>query len=382
MHNHILVIDQGTHATRAVLFSAQGEILDHAEQTISLHRIDHAQVEQDAEEIVNSVLSVVNQIKNIPSDTHCALTTQRSTTVAWHKTTGAALCPALSWQDRRAQQDLDQFKKHTATIKRITGLPLSAHYGVGKIRWLLAHQHTVQAAAQQNTLCIGPLASFLLWRLLDTHPFCVDASNAHRMLLLDLHSNNWSDELLTLFHIEKKTLPICLPPQHHYGQLRLQQQHNLPLTLACGDQTAAFHGLGPLPEGSAVVNIGTGAFLLAACDRIIRDTPLLCGVRAGGWLLEGTVNGAGSAIDWAQVQWPVADLFDQLPHWLASQTSPPIFINTVGGLGSPWWSDAVPPYFLDEIAEPAARYVGIIESIVFLLQHNLNDDEIPSRAAP
>ena len=53
-HNthHILVIDQGTHATRALLFSPQGEILAQAEQTVSLQRIDHEQVEQDAEEIV------------------------------------------------------------------------------------------------------------------------------------------------------------------------------------------------------------------------------------------------------------------------------------------------------------------------------------------
>ena len=98
----ILVIDQGTHATRALLFSPQGEILAQAEQTVSLQRIDHEQVEQDGEEILDSVFYVLAQIGALPADTVCALTTQRSTTLAWDKTTGAALCPALSWQDRRA----------------------------------------------------------------------------------------------------------------------------------------------------------------------------------------------------------------------------------------------------------------------------------------
>ncbi|MDQ1363615.1 MAG: hypothetical protein QG652_1477 [Pseudomonadota bacterium] len=371
MNNHILVIDQGTHATRALLFSPRGDILAQAEQTVALQRIDHEQVEQDAEEILRSIHQVLSRIGNIPDRTICALTTQRSTTLAWDKTTGKALCPALSWQDRRAQNDLQQFSAHTARIKSITGLPLSAHYGAGKLRWLLAHNNRVQTAAQQNNLCMGPLASFLLWRLLIDNKFCVDISNAHRMLLLDLHSGDWSDELLRIFQIEKKYLPPCLPLQHHYGFL---QPYNFPITAVCGDQTAAFHGLGPLPDGTAVVNAGSGAFILAACDRVITGTPLLCGIRAGGWLLEGTVNGAGSALDWAQPQWPVENLFEQLPLWLNTETSPPVFINTVGGLGSPWWSSAIAPHFAghqDQHPLPA-RYVAIIESIVFLLQHNLH----------
>ena len=369
MHNHnILVIDQGTHATRALLFSPGGEILSQAEQAVALQRIDHEQVTQDAEEILASVLQVLVRIGDIPPNTVCALATQRSTIVAWDKTTGAALCPALSWQDRRAQGDLQQFIAHTAQIKSITGLPLSAHYGAGKLRWLLAHNTHVQHAAQQNNVCIGPLASFLLWRLLATHKFCVDASNAHRMMLLDLRSANWDDALLNIFQIDKKYLPECVPIQHPYGLLR---DYNLPITTVSGDQTAAFHGLGPLPAGTAVINIGTGAFMLAACDHVITNTPLLCSLRVGGWLLEGTVNGAGSAIDWAQQQWPVERLFEQLPAWLANENTPPVFINTVGGLGSPWWSSASPPCFMEDTGSLPARYVAIIESIVFLLQHNL-----------
>ncbi|HEX5636035.1 MAG TPA: FGGY family carbohydrate kinase, partial [Gammaproteobacteria bacterium] len=374
---HILVIDQGTHATRALLFSPQGEILAQAQQTVSLHRIDHEQVEQDAEEIFNSVLHVLGEIGPLPASTVCALTTQRSTTLAWNKTTGAALCPALSWQDRRANKDLQPFSAHAGQIKNITGLPLSAHYGAGKLRWLLAHNQNVQNAAQQNNLCMGPLASFLLWRLLAAHLFCVDVSNAHRMLLLDLQTDNWSETLLQLFQLDKKYLPSCLPLQHHYGFLH---HAKVPLVTVCGDQTAAFHGLGPLTPGTAVVNIGTGAFILAACDKVITDTPLLCGLRAGGWLLEGTVNGAGAALEWAQQQWPVENLFDQLPQWLNDENTPPVFINTVGGLGSPWWCSGVDAYFveagvtstplsptLSHKGRGSERYVAIIESIVFLL---------------
>jgi glycerol kinase len=371
---NILVIDQGTHATRALLFSPQGEVLDQAEQRVSLHRIDHQQVEQDAQDILDSVWQLIHQIaerQTLDANTCCALTTQRSTIVVWDKNNGKALRPALSWQDRRAQDDLKSFSHHAANIKNITGLPLSPHYGAGKLRWLLTRDAAVQAAIKQNTAFTGPLASFLLWHLLESHDHVVDFSNAHRMQLFDVRRRDWSPELINLFGLQQLTLPQCQPLIHEYGRL---QHYGCELRAVCGDQTAAFHGLGPLPAGTAVVNIGTGAFILAACDHVITDTPLLCGIQANGWLLEGTVNGAGAALDWAQQHWPVQDLFGQLPHWLAAESSPPVFINTVGGLGSPWWMDGGEPRFVgNEPLSPEKRYVAVIESIVFLLQHNLQE---------
>lgn len=369
---NILVIDQGTHATRAILFSAQGEVVDQAERRIGLHRIDHLQVEQDAREILDSVWQVIRELARrnpLDSSTCCALTTQRSTLVVWDTITGEPLCPALSWQDRRAQNDLASFAQHAAMIKNITGLPLSPHYGAGKLRWLLAHNPDVQRAVASNRVGMGPLVSFLLWHLLDSHAYAVDFSNAHRMLLFDLRRHDWSPALTDLFELKQAQLPQCRPLLQPYGRL---DEYGCALNTVCGDQTAAFHGLGPLPDGTAVVNIGTGAFVLAACDRVITDTPLLCGIQANGWLLEGTVNGAGATLDWAQQHWPVNDLFSQLPHWLATETAPPVFINTVGGLGSPWWREGGTPHFIDDSSTTlAGRYVAIIESMVFLLQHNI-----------
>lgn len=122
-----------------------------------------------------------------------------------------ALGPALSWQDRRAQAELYPFAESEKLVRHITGLPLSPHYGAGKIGWLLAHDRAVWAAAEDNRLCVGPLTSFLLWHLLETHDYCVDASNAHRMLLLDVRRASWSETFLELFQIGKSLLPKVLP---------------------------------------------------------------------------------------------------------------------------------------------------------------------------
>jgi glycerol kinase len=375
--SHILVLDQGTHASRAIIFSPTGDIIEQVKKSVSLQQISHHQIEQDAHELLDSLVHCINNLnkKNIKKVTQCCLTTQRSTIVAWDSISGKAFGPAISWQDRRSDEDLKKFSANQKTIKNITGLPLSAHYGSGKIRWIIEHNSEAKKALKKENLSIAPLVSFLLFHLLKNKPYAVDHSNAHRSLLFDLKTLNWSSDLLSLFEIPETILPECKPITFNYGKLIT---HNIPVTSVCGDQSAAFFSQGRVNLDTAIINIGTGAFVLAPCKNIITQTPLLCGIAHSNlnsqtYLLEGTVNGAGAALSWAQKKYPVDDLFDSLPQWLKHITIPPIFMNTVGGLGSPWWQSSVNAHFLnDSNLEIADRYAGIIESIVFLIQHNLH----------
>ncbi|MDH5570219.1 MAG: FGGY family carbohydrate kinase [Gammaproteobacteria bacterium] len=375
---YTLVIDQGTHASRAILFSADRQIVAHAEKSIQLLRIDHETIEQDAVEILQSIDHVVTHLpaEKLQQAKCCGICTQRSTVLAWRKDTGQPLSPAISWQDRRSQQDLDQFQSRQARIHEITGLPLSAHYGAGKFRWLLKHNPQVQQALAEDNLCMGPLVSYLLHHLLLNKPHLVDYSNAHRSLLFDIARRDWSNELLDLFTIPAWTLPACKPMLHDYGELIF---NTIPVTAVCGDQNASIYAQGPIDPHSAMVNLGTGAFVLSGIDTIHTDTSLLCSVALGNdvstaYLLEGTINGCGAALDWLQQQEPVDHLFDDLPDWLHSIQSPPLFINTISGLGSPWWKEGPAACFLgDETASVESRYVAVIESIVFLIQHNLDE---------
>jgi len=375
--SYILVLDQGTHASRAIVFSFNGDIIEQTQQAVSLQQINHKFIEQDANELLNSLVNCIKKLKKstLKNITRCCLTTQRSTIVAWNSETGAPFGPAISWQDRRSDEDLKQFNDKQEYIINITGLPLSAHYGSGKIRWLIAHNPEVKQALENNNLFIAPLVSFLLFNLLKNKPCVIDHSNAHRSLLFNLKTLNWSDDLLTFFNIPRQILPKCRPVRSDYGNLI---SNKIPVTAVCGDQSAAFFSQGNVDDDTAIINIGTGAFILATCHDIIKQSALLCGIAYSDadtqqYLLEGTVNGAGAALSWAQKKYPVDKLFESLPQWLQQITSPPVFINTIGGLGSPWWHSSVDAHFLnDEQLNIPARYVSIIESIGFLIQHNLD----------
>ena len=372
----ILAIDQGTHASRAVVFDGEGQILASAVQAIHLDQIDSTRVEQDANSILASVRRVVDQVLaqiSVPVG-RAALATQRSTLVAWDSETGEPLAPAISWLDRRAAGLLQRDREHAPTIHRITGLPLSPHYLAGKIKWLLEQDRAVREALQEGRLRMGPLAAFLCSRLLDGQHHVVDHSNASRSLLFDLRRLDWSPELLGLFGIPREILPDCRPTLSHYGHLA---DHDIALCCVCGDQNAAIHANGMPEEDTALINIGSGAFVLQACGAHVPEHPRLLGGIARSnatgvdYLLEGTVNGAGSALDTLRENETEVEYRKLHALWLGEVTEPPVCINTSGGLGSPWWVDQLEMRFIPATSDRVGRTVALLESILFLLQDNL-----------
>jgi glycerol kinase len=91
------------------------------------------------------------------------------------------------------------------------------------------------------------------------------------------------------------------------------------------------------------------------------------------------VNGAGAAFAWAAREWQMPDLVLRMPEFFRLTETPPIFVNSVGGLGSPWWRGGVSPGFVGEGSIPE-RAVAVAESIAFLIQANL--DELTSAGLP
>jgi glycerol kinase len=125
-----------------------------------------------------------------------------------------------------------------------------------------------------------------------------------------------------------------------------------------------------------VVNIGTGAFILLPTGRTGKQSPVLLsglcssGKHWGEYILEGTVNGAGVALDWAAQRFGIPDMIPLLSAGLGDKEEPPLFINTVGGLGSPWWQQGPDPHLVGE-GGPRQKAAAVGESILFLLNANL-----------
>jgi glycerol kinase len=376
-----LCIDQGSHASRALVFDPMGAVIARAEHPVATQHPQTDRVEHNPDELLASVRAAIGDVVTSLGErarglAAAGLATQRSTLVCWDKETGTALSPVISWQDRRAHAWLARFASRQSEVHARTGLMLSAHYGASKLRWCLDHLEAVQQAAQKGTLACGPLASYLLFRLLEKQPLLVDPSNAGRTLLWNLASRDWDPVLLDMFGIARRWLPACAPTRHDFGRLRIGDRA-LPLAILDGDQSAALFAFGSPHAHTAYINMGTGAFVLGA-DAQRLDAPRLLASIAyaddgrASYVLEGTVNGAGAALAWAGETLGLAEVESSLDEWLQREGDPPLFLNGISGLGAPFWVADFTSRFTAE-AEPWRKVVAVAESIIFLLQANLDE---------
>jgi glycerol kinase len=374
----VLALDQGGHASRALVFDATGRVLAKAERRIATRREGKLKVEHSAGAVLRSLQEAAAEaVAIIPADVEiraAALATQRSSIACWDRDDGRPLSPVLSWQDRRAVRKVRALASHERRVRRLTGLVLSPHYGATKLAWCLKHLPEVRRAAKGRRLAAGPLGSFLAAGLTTQHPCVADPVNGFRTQLMDLRTMDWSEELGELFGVPLAILPRCVPNRYDFGELQVAGR-SIPLIAVTGDQPAALFAQGEPQPGIAYINVGTGAFVQALGDE---DMPGL--LRSVLWhddrrtlfALEGTVNGAAAALDTVSKQLRIspARMLRQLPAWLADTREPPLFLNGIGGLAAPFWEPEFRSRFVGD-GDAALRMVAVVESIAFLLHANL-----------
>jgi len=206
----ILVIDEGTTSTRAMLFGADGACLAAEQREIAQHYPRPGWVEHDAEEIWASSLAcaraAVDSAGGAGRIAALGITNQRETIVFWSRASGRALAPAIVWQDRRTAEICARLKDkgHEETVRARTGLLLDPYFSASKIAWALGHWPQLEEAGED--LCVGTVESWLVFKL--TGGLHVsDATNASRTALMDIGTGRWDDELLGLWGVPAAALP-------------------------------------------------------------------------------------------------------------------------------------------------------------------------------
>ena len=391
-----LALDQGGTSSRALVFDADGAVVARGQRPVTEVRVGSDRVEQDPDELVASIEGAIADAGlargvGAPAPVCAGLATQRASLVCWDRATGAALSPVLSWQDRRAADRLEPVRDRAEDVRARTGLHLSPHYGATKMAWCLEHLPAVKRAREEGRLVIGPLASFLAGRLtagLTGVPSCcalrcsplgrpggltwlADPANASRTQLWNIGTGDWDAELCRLFGVPAALLPRCVPTRHAFGTIR-SGADRVPLSIVTGDQSAALFAQGAPAADTAYANFGTGAFVLRPFADPAIDAPrllksvLMRDAERVELVLEGTINGAGSAIHWAQQELGIGDALHRLGEWLAVETTPPLFLNGVSGLAAPFWVSDFPTQWVGE-GGAAARVVAVAESVLFLV---------------
>ena len=352
MSDYILVLDEGTTSTRAMLFASDGMLEASAQLELTQHYPQSGWVEHDANEIWEKSLRCAQEMVPKAGGAACiaaiGITNQRETVVAWDKSTGEPLTRAIVWQDRRTEPFCAELRKagHEAEVQRRTGLLLDPYFSGTKMRWMLDNVPEVKAAAEKGTLALGTVESWLTFKLTGG-AHVSDASNASRTLLLELAGKQFDEGLCDLLGVPRAALPEVIDMSGGLAESDASIfGSSIPITGMAGDQQAATIGQACLAPGQTKATYGTGAFVLTSQGSSIpqSENRLLGTVltQLGGertYAIEGSVFVAGSLVQWLRDSLGIVEVASQTEELARSipDSGGVTIVPALSGLGAPHW---------------------------------------------
>ncbi|HEO2905781.1 TPA: glycerol kinase GlpK [Streptococcus agalactiae] len=352
---YIMAIDQGTTSSRAIIFNKKGEKIASSQKEFPQIFPQAGWVEHNANQIWNSVQSVIagafiessikpGQIEAI------GITNQRETTVVWDKKTGLPIYNAIVWQSRQTAPIADQLKQegHTNMIHEKTGLVIDAYFSATKVRWILDHVPGAQERAEKGELLFGTIDTWLVWKLTDGLIHVTDYSNVARTMLYNIKELKWDDEILELLNIPKAMLPEVKSNSEVYGKTTPFHFYGgeVPISGMAGDQQAALFGQLAFEPGMVKNTYGTGSFIIMNTgeEMQLSQNNLLTTIGYGingkvHYALEGSIFIAGSAIQWLRDGLRMIETSSESEGLAQSSTSDDevYVVPAFTGLGAPYW---------------------------------------------
>jgi glycerol kinase len=220
----ILVIDQGTTSTRAIVFGPDAAPVASAQAEFPQIYPRPGWVEHDPEALWQTTVATAREaLRRAEFDARdiaaIGIANQRETALIWERATGRPIANAIVWQDRRTAEACATLKAEGAEpqVTAATGLVIDPYFSATKIVWLLDNIHGARTAAERGELAFGTVDTFLLWRLTNGARHATDATNASRTMLYDIRKGAWDKDMLRLFHVPPGILPEVLDTAAEYG---------------------------------------------------------------------------------------------------------------------------------------------------------------------
>ncbi len=351
---YILSLDQGTTSSRAILFDREGAIAAVAQKEFRQIFPRPGWVEHDPQEIWATQFAVaaeaVTRGQASPSDIAAiGITNQRETTVVWDRETGAPVCNAIVWQDRRTAEFCDRLKAdgHEELVRSRTGLVIDAYFSGSKLAWILEHVPGARERAEAGRLAFGTVDSWLVWKLTGGKAHVTDVSNASRTMLFNIHTLSWDEDLLRLLGVPASLLPEVRSSSEVYGRTSpALGGGDWPIAGMAGDQQAALFGQMCVSPGLTKNTYGTGCFLLQntgtqpvpSANRLVTTVGWQVGGRTE-YALEGSVFIGGAVVQWLR---DGLRFFDRSPEVEPLAATVPdnggvYLVPAFAGLGAPHW---------------------------------------------
>ena len=358
MKHYILSIDQGTTSSRVIIFDEEINIISVAQKEFPSYYPEPGWVEQNADEIYSSVVSVIYEALakaslNLKDISAIGISNQRETTIVWDKKTGKPVYFALVWQSRQTADLCEEMKARGKEefIQERTGLLIDSYFSSSKIRWILNKIPDGQKRAEAGELLCGTVDSWLVYRMTNGKVHVTDVSNASRTQLMNLRTLSWDPELCELWNIPMNMLPKICSNSEIYGTTAPESfGASVPIAALVGDQQASLFGQACFHKGDVKNTYGTGCFLLMNIGKEVQRshnglvTTVAWKVKDEvDYALEGSVFVAGAAIQWLRDGLKVIKTAPESEERAKSvkSTDGVYVVPAFVGLGAPYWDSDV-----------------------------------------
>jgi glycerol kinase len=365
-------LDLGTTSIKTGLLDDNGEltrIISHPAPEII---VNGGRYESDALAYLAAVNRLLEEcVAYAGSNPSLGLCCQRSSFLIWDQASGTPVTRLISWQDNRGAVSCKVLQAEETGIRKLTGLRLTPYYFAPKVRLLLQEHPEWRAGLEQGDLLIGTLDSFLIWHWSDGRYHQTDVSMAARTLLMDIRNRQWSQTLCDLFDIPLQILPKILPS----SDLNLPLNNGCILQASVADQSAALIASVSMDWPDALVNLGTGGFVIcyipepqsAATEGYLQTLVYQDSSRRTHIAAEGTINSiAATLAPYPFNECRVEDL----------AVSDNIFcIAEPSGIGAPYFRDIPGIVFSQPVEHLTKHQVAclLLEAIIFRVTRILHD---------
>ncbi|NLY79272.1 MAG: glycerol kinase GlpK [Lysinibacillus sp.] len=359
MEKYILALDQGTTSSRAILFNKKGEVVHIAQKEFTQYFPKTGWVEQNANEIWSSILSVIASVlteKNIKPEqiASIGITNQRETTVVWNKHTGNPIYHAIVWQSRQTADICETLieEGYSNIFQSKTGLLIDPYFSGTKVKWILDNVEGARGQAEKGELLFGTVDTWIVWKLTEGKVHVTDYSNASRTLMYNIYDLRWDEELLDILNVPASMLPKVRPSSEIYGNVSKKHFFGVEVPIAgiAGDQQAALFGQGCFVPGMVKNTYGTGCFMLMNTgEKAVQSNQGLLTTIAWGidgkveYALEGSIFVAGSAIQWLRDGLRMFRDSSESERYAerVESTDGVYVVPAFVGLGTPYWDSDV-----------------------------------------
>ena len=169
-------------------------------------------------------------------------------------------------------------------------------------------------------------------------------------MLFNINKNNWDNQILKIFKINKNILPIVKNSADDFGYTSKKViGEKISISAVLGDQQAAAFGQACFEKGSVKSTYGTGAFVImnTGNKKLISKNKLLTTIcyrlnNKNTFALEGSIFVAGAGVQWLRDKIGLINNANETEKIVKSKENNDgvYIVPAFTGLGAPYWSSS------------------------------------------